>query len=328
MPNTRKSLSAAMSRRHFCQSALAASAALRWAAGSTAAAQRTPPVKFYKNLSCGHIGVKADQMQALAYAKQYGFDSIAPDASVFQNRSTSEIRDWLGTMKDQNVRYGTSGLPVEFRRDEDRFQKDLKRLPGQAKILNQLGVTRMATWILPGNNTLTYRQNFAQHQRRLGQAARILKDNNIRLGLEFVGPRTSRARNRFPFISTQQGMMELVDAIDTGNVGLLLDSWHWYTSHGSVEELRQLSNRNIVHVHVNDAPAGIPIDQQVDNRRRLPTTTGVIDLQGFVNVLVALGYDGPVECEPFDQSLRDMEDASALQKTIDSLNCLWALITT
>ena len=120
--------------------------------------------------------------------------------------------------------------------------------------------------------------------------------------------------------------MELVDAIGTGNVGLLLDSWHWYTAHGTVEELLQLSNNNIVHVHVNDAPSGIEVDQQGDNRRALPVTTGVIDMKGFVNALVKIGYDGPVECEPFDQELRKMENDEALQKTIASLNRTWNLI--
>lgn len=109
-------------------------------------------------------------------------------------------------------------------------------------------------------------------------------------------------------------------------MGLLLDSWHWYTSHGTVEEMLELSNRDIVHVHLNDAPAGIPVDEQIDNRRRLPVTTGVMDMKGFVNALVKIGYDGPVECEPFDQALRQMENDPALQKTIDSLHRLWGLI--
>jgi sugar phosphate isomerase/epimerase len=89
----------------------------------------------------------------------------------------------------------------------------------------------------------------------------------------------------------------------------------------------QLSKRDIIHVHVNDAPAGIPTDQQLDMRRKLPVTTSVIDLKGFINALVKIGYDGPVECEPFDQELRKMEDNAALKKSIDSLNRLWDLIT-
>ena len=121
----------------------------------------------------------------------------------------------------------------------------------------------------------------------------MLKDNDIRLGLEFVGPRTSREKFRFPFACTQVDMMELCEAVGTGNVGLLLDSWHWYTSHGTVQELERLSNKDIVHVHVNDAPSGVAVDQQMDNRRKLPATTNVIDLKGFINTLVKIGYDGP-----------------------------------
>ena len=121
-------------------------------------------------------------------------------------------------------------------------------------------------------------------------------------------------------------MMELVDAIGTGNVGLLMDSWHWYTSHGTVEELLQLSNKDIVHVHVNDAPAGIDVDKQMDNRRQLPVTSGVIDMKGFINALVKVGYDGPIECEAFDQELKKMDDGPAMQKTIDSLDRIWGLI--
>ena len=81
-----------------------------------------------------------------------------------------------------------------------------------------------------------------------------------------------------------------------------------------------------MHVHVNDAPSGIDVDKQMDNRRALPVTTGVIDMKGFINALVKIGYDGPVEAEPFDQALRSMENDAALQKTIASLNRIWDLI--
>ena len=317
--------SKAISRRTFCRSAITAAVALHYSKTSAKASQNNK-VKFYKNMGHGHIGVKANQQQALEYALKYGFDSITPSLGEFQNKSTSEIHDWLELMKEKGIRYGAAGLPVEFRRDVNRFKTDMVRLPKQAGVLRQLGVKRIATWITPGHRELTYLQNFKQLKNRFREVANVLKDNDIRLGLEFVGPRTSRARSRFPFICTHIGMMELVEAIGTGNVGLLLDSWHWYTAHGTVEELLQLSNNDIVHVHVNDAPSGIDIDKQMDNRRALPVTTGVIDMKGFINALVKIGYDGPVEAEPFDQELRNMENDAALQKTIASLNRIWNLI--
>lgn len=88
----------------------------------------------------------------------------------------------------------------------------------------------------------------------------------------------------------------------------------------------QLSSKDIVHVHVNDAPSGVKVDDQVDSRRCLPVTTGVIDMKGFVNALVKIGYDGPVEVEPFDQELRKLEPEVAVQKTAESLSRVWDLI--
>jgi sugar phosphate isomerase/epimerase len=315
-----------ISRRTFCRSAIAAATALHFASPLNQASQAKSKVKFYKNLAPGHIGVWANQRQALEYAVKYGFEGITPSTGEFENKSASEISEWLGLMKEKGIRYGAGGLPVEFRRDEEKFKNDLAKLPKQAGLLKQLGVTRVATWIMPGSRELTYLQQFKLLTHRFRQVAKVLKDNDIRLGLEFVGPRTSRSRSRFAFISTHIEMMELVDAIGTGNVGLLLDSWHWYTSHGTVNELLKLSNNNVVHVHVNDAPAGIDVDKQVDSRRALPAITGVIDLKGFINAMVKIGYDGPVECEPFDRELRKMEPDAAVQKTIESLNRLWDLI--
>jgi len=326
MAESKSEYSKGLSRRTFCWSAVAAAAAFHTTGPCAGAAATKGQVKCYKNLGPGHIGVKANQRQALEYAVKFGFDSITPSVGEFEKKSPAEIRQWVATMNEWDIRYGASGLPVDFRKDDDRFQSGLAKLPKQAAILQQLGVTRMATWILPGHKDLTYLQNFKQHERRLREVAKVLKDHNIRLGLEFVGPRTSRARNRYPFICSQRGMMELIDAIGTGNTGLLLDSWHWYTSHGTVEELLNLSNEDIVHVHVNDAPASVDVDQQIDNRRQLPVTTGVIDMKGFINALVKIGYDGPIECEPFDQQLRQMENEAALQKTVASLNRLWDLI--
>ena len=321
--------SKAISRRTFCRSAVAAATTAALAGGfdgrSVAAPAAGNRVKFFKNLGCGPIGVSADQPQALDYAVKYGFDGISPRLNEFEDKSASQIRRWVETMKAKNIRYGACTLPVQFKRPQDQVERDLAKLPGRAAIMRQLGIERVAIWIPPGHKELTYLQNFELHRKRYREIAGILDDNGMRLGLEFIGPRTSRSQSRFPFICTQKGMMELIEAIGRPNVGLLLDSWHWYTSHGSVKELLELSNKDIVHVHVNDAPLGLDIDEQVDNRRGLPMATGVIDMKGFIGALTKIGYDGPVECEPFDQELRDMDDDQALRKTIASLNQLWAL---
>ena len=49
-------------------------------------------------------------------------------------------------------------------------------------------------------------------------------------------------------------------------------------------------------------------------------------MKAFVNALAKIGYDGPVECEPFDKKLREMDDEAAVRKTGAALDSVWVLI--
>jgi sugar phosphate isomerase/epimerase len=316
-------IDAEMTRRTFTRLAVAGTVGAGLVTGLGA---RSARAGMYKNLGTGHIGVEADQRQAIEYAARFGFSGVNVHLGELEKMSAGERRDIVSFMKDKQVRWGTSGLPLQFRADEEAHRRGMSEFPKRAEVLRGVGVTRVTTWILPGHDALTYRQNFELHRRRLHEAAAILKDNGIRLGLEFVGPKTSRMRSRFHFIYTQQEMMELTEAIGTGNVGLLLDSWHWYTSGGSGEDLKKLTNQDIVEVHVNDAPAGLAVEEQIDSRRALPCATGIIDMQTFMNGLVNLQYDGPVTCEPFDRELREMDNEPALKKTSEAMDCLFGLL--
>ena len=281
---------------------------------------------MYKCLGCGHIGVSANQKKAFEYAVQYGFQGIVPDVGELEGMSEADRQDFAAAMKEKGVRFGASGLPVEFRQDEARWKDDLAKFPRQAEVLKNVGVDRVVTWILPGSNELTYRQHFEQLRVRLGECAKICKDNGIRFGLEFIGPYTLLTLFRYPFARTQKEMLELCDAIGTGNMGLLYDAWHWHTSGGTVEELEQMDPKQIIEVHANDAPKGLSMQEYVDSERELPCATGVIDLKGFMQALKKIGYDGPITVEPFNQALRDMPDDEAVKKTSEALDRMFAFL--
>ena len=74
-------------------------------------------------------------------------------------------------------------------------------------------------------------------------------------------------------------MRELIAEIGRDDVGLVLDSWHWYTAGETADDLRGLTNRDVVACDLNDAPRSVPVDQQRDGVRELPCATGVIDLR-------------------------------------------------
>ena len=117
---------------------------------------------------------------------------------------------------------------------------------------------------------------------------------------------------------------ELIDAIGTGNVGLVLDTWHWWQAGDSVEDIAALTPEEVVTVDLNDAPRDVDKALQKDNERELPAATGVIDIAGFLNALHRIGYDGPARPEPFNKILNAMDNdaacavsSAALHKAMD-----------
>jgi sugar phosphate isomerase/epimerase len=306
----------------------AAAAGASWLGGPAAAtvAGSDRERKFTMDLVCGNLGVKADLPEAIALAHRNGFESVAPDAAYLNGRDEGQIRDLLADLKAKGLVWGAAALPVDFRADDARFRQGMRALPASAAALQRAGVTRVGTWVRPAHAELTYSANFRQHARRLGEVAGILDDHGLRLGLEYVGPKTSWTAARHAFVHTMAEMKELIAAIGRGNVGLVLDSWHWYTAGETEADLLSLAGRDVVACDLNDAPAGVPVDQQKDLVRDLPCATGVIDLKTFLGALVQIGYDGPVRAEPFKAELRKMPKEEAVAAAARAMKQAFALV--
>ncbi|MEN6305652.1 MAG: sugar phosphate isomerase/epimerase family protein, partial [Armatimonadia bacterium] len=214
---------------------------------------------------------------------------------------------------DNGLKMGSIGFPVRWMGSADDWNADLLNLPKYCEAASQIGATRAATWVPSWNDERDWDENCAFHRNRLGPVAEVMGAYGVRMGLEFLGPKTLRAGKKFEFIHTMEQMLELCSCLGQ-NAGLLLDAWHWYTSGGTLAQLKKLTNENVVYVHINDAPPDIALDDQVDSVRALPGETGVINLTGFLQVLRDIGYDGPVTPEPFSARLNAMEDKSEAVK--------------
>ncbi|MCA9034051.1 MAG: sugar phosphate isomerase/epimerase [Planctomycetaceae bacterium] len=282
--------------------------------------------QFTMDLTPGAIGVKSNQLETIELAHKYGFESVSPDPGFLSGLDDNGREQLLESMKDKNVQWGAAGLPVDFRNDEETFRTGLQQLPRIATGLQKAGVTRVGTWLKPFHDSMTYVSNFRQHARRLREVVRILGDNGLRFGMEYVGPKTLWASTRHSFIHTMPETKELITEIGEPNVGFVLDSWHWFTSHETLDDLRTLTNQDIVACDLNDAPPDIAIDEQIDSRRELPSATGIIDLKGFLGVLKELGYDGPVRSEPFNAALNQLDNDAACTATAAAMRKAFSLV--
>ena len=276
---------------------------------------------MFANLSPGAIGIRTDLAGAVALAARHGWAGcdlpIGEAARLAAERSAEEV---AAIFARAGVRPGGWGLPLSWREPYD--QAALAALGEQAAVAAQLGCTRACTWLMPGSDERPFRENYAFHVAQLRPVARVLAEHGCRLGLEFIGPRTMRDSLRYGFIYSPEAMLCLAQAIGP-NTGLLLDSWHWHTAVGALADIRGLRAEDIVYVHVNDAPEGIAVEAQIDQVRRLPGATGVIDIAGFLRTLREIGYDGPVTPEPFDASLAALPADEACRVARKSMRKIW-----
>lgn len=282
---------------------------------------------MYKALGPGAIGIDGLSLpEAIALARDTGFGGL-----VFDIREAARLADELGIDAVRALFTEAGVLPASWSvpgavANGPVDERDLAALPGYLAVARALECPRATTFLPPASNDRAYAENFAWTVERLRPFAAALADAGCWFGLEFCGPKTYRREFRHEFIFTIAGVLELGEAIGTGNIGVLLDAYHLYTGGGTNDDIDQLSADEIVMVHVNDAVAGVERDEQMDLVRMLPVTTGVIDIVGFMEKLKQVGYDGPVMAEPFHQPLVDLaatDPAAAARETERSLEELW-----
>jgi sugar phosphate isomerase/epimerase len=285
-----------------------------------------PERKFTMALTPGSIGIKAGQRQAIELAHYFGFESVEAYARDLAALSDAELQDLREEMEVKHVAWAMAGLPVDFRRDEERFRDGMKEFPGACQALERAGVTRLTTWLSPMHESLTYLQNFKQTANRLRQIATVAHDHGLRFGLEYVGTKSLRMRQTYQFVHTMAETKELIAEIGKPDVGFVLDSWHWWTADETAADILTLTNHDVVSCDLNDAPKGIPKEQQQDGSRELPGASGEIDIKAFLGALLQIGYDGPIRAEPFNKALNDMADEDACATVAEAMRQAFALV--
>jgi sugar phosphate isomerase/epimerase len=282
---------------------------------------------MFKNLSPGAINIRCGWLEGLDLARDAGFQGADLDLGEAQRlaeeHGAQAVRE---VYAEHGLKIGGWGLPVNWRGTEEQFREGLANLPVAAQLAADVGCHRAIT-VVPGwSDELPRQQHYDLVVRRLRRVCEVLKHYGHSLGLEFIGPRTSRAPRRFGFAYTMDAMLILCCSIGTGNVGLLFDVWHWYTCQSTLDDVRKLAAEDVVYVHINDAPAGIDVLDQVDNQRCLPGETGVIPSRELLAILKEIGFEGPVTAEPFNQKVREAaarDPLEAARLTSHALDEVW-----
>lgn len=284
---------------------------------------QSPGRKFTIAFVPGSIGIDADQGRSIELATKHGFESVEPFGPQLREEGSSRFVDALNAA---GLQWAAARLTVSLRADDETFASGLEQLPAVAKALQGAGVNRVGTAISSYSEEFTYLENFRRHTTRLREVGSVLEDQGLRLGLEYLGTKRLWTARRHAFVHSMAECLQLIDEVGKSNIGVVIDSWHWWTARETVDDITRLSNSQVVSADLNDAPAGIERDEQYDNQRELPATTGMIDAKAFLAALLQIGYDGPIRAEPFNQRLDDMDDDKACETTVAAMRNAFALV--
>jgi sugar phosphate isomerase/epimerase len=275
----------------------------------------------------GAVGITGLNLQESAsLAGRHGFESVMIDIrevhEIVRQHGADYVVDLLG---EYGVKPGAWALPVRWSDDEQR-DGGLAELPELMETANAIGCPRATSGVAPGVDDIPFDEQFERTVDRLRPLAELLETGGVRVGLEFIGTPSYRARWNTEFIYDLTGVRSLIDNVGRGSLGILFDVWHHWVSDGTPEQIDELSAEEVVLVHVNDAPEGLSIEEQIDTQRTLPMETGVIPAPDMLTRLQAIGFDGPVMPEPFSASLNEVAERdpdAAAMRVKESMDALW-----
>lgn len=248
-----------------------------------------------KALSCERLAPIQNFEELAGLASRHGFTFIDAGAplvrDVVERLGIDGVRQLLDSL---DVRIGSFPSSAWWNDSCESFLDSLPTLIGDAKLFKALGCEICHTFIMPScDDDLFCWTTIATSRIRL--IAEILAQYDIRLALEYVGPHHMRKQRKNEFIYSAKQTHNWIKLIERSNVGLLLDSFHWYTAGETENDLQSIPSHLIFHVHINDAPR-LAVEEITDNNRLYPGE-GVINLKTFLNVLRKKNYNGIIAQE-------------------------------
>ena len=261
--------------------------------------------------------------EMLALAKRFGLPGV--DASfgavraLVEETSPTTVRDLFAAHGALPAFMGF--IPAGIFAPEAEFMQSLDLFADNCAVAASLGCHRTGSYF-PNRMSLPPDEARRILRDRTGILAERAEPHGVAIGLEFLGLRTFRLDEPHAFINNVPDTITMLRETGRPNVGLILDSFHYFTSGGDLSQIRSLRAEDIVHLHVNDAPHADVMSLE-DTDRVLPGR-GVIDLVGWFQAIAEIGYDGYVAIEIFDEAFRSQDREVAVDIAKQALDAVLA----
>lgn len=280
---------------------------------------------MYRNLNTTALGVTGRQSELIELALTYGFAGLDIDLSDIVKRARTRGLDSARRyVASAGLKMGEFALALDWRTSEVTYRTTLVSLKETAEIAAAFGAANCTTTIEPFAGELPYHEDFELHRRRLAEVGEILAAHQIRLGvaLPFV-PSGEDEADRTAFIRQPETLVTLIKTIGSPHVGLTLDTWTWYATGGTFEQLCEVPTAQLVAARFADAPAGTDVAKLTEQDRCLPGEGGAIDCAAILRHLAASRFPGPLTLHPHPSHLHGLTRDGIVQRARDVWDALY-----
>jgi 2-keto-myo-inositol isomerase len=241
----------------------------------------------------GATTMRADLETDFHAAKAAGFDYVeiwaAKLRAFLQHRTTTELKDLIAQ----------TGVPplsinsiehVTFRAGEayEAIKAECAELSRVAAEINCPFIV-VVPGKLPGGD-VSRAEVVAESVRVLSELCDIAARHDVALAFEFLGQTDCS-------VQTLDLAHAIVRATNCKNLGVVIDSFHFYAGGSTIEMIEALDPNLIYVFHINDAE-DLPREQLTDSHRLLPGL-GILPLREMIAAFRKIGYDRVASVEIF-----------------------------
>lgn len=226
----------------------------------------------------------------LAAAKAAGFDYVEIWAAKIRDKSTADLKKL----------FAEAGVPplsinsiehVTFR-DAEAYERIKQQCRDWSKIAAEIECPYIV--VVPGRlppaEVDAHARVVEESVHVLTELCDIAAEHGVALAFEFLGqPDCS--------VQTLDLADEIVRTAARDNLGLVIDSFHFYAGGSNVRMIEKLDPQSIYIFHINDAE-DLPREQLEDRHRLLPGL-GILPLREMIRAFRDIGYDDVASVEIF-----------------------------
>jgi 2-keto-myo-inositol isomerase len=241
----------------------------------------------------GATTMRAGLETDFAAAKAASFDYVeiwaAKLRTFLTQRSTSELKNLID---ETNVPpLSINSIEHVTFRDADAYESIKAECEELSQIAANIGCPFIV--VVPGklpNSGASRTEVVAESVRVLSELCDIATRHDVGLAFEFLGQTDCS-------VQTLDLAHEIVRATDRPNLGLVIDSFHFYAGGSTLEMIEAVDPKLIYVFHINDAE-NLPREQLLDKHRLLPGL-GILPLREMIAAFRRIGYDTVASVEIF-----------------------------